>query len=138
MRPNVTEAVVLEQKGAAAGGVARHWRDFIDSDGSSTALDVRARFADGHPAYVRSGAFHYFASLFDDALMVHLFAQIAQEGGLETQALGDSVRISRRGALTYVFNYGDRAHTLDHVADDAFVIGSRAVAPQGVAIYRSQ
>ena len=35
------------------------------------------------------------------------------------QALGDSVRISRRGALTYVFNYGDTPHTLTDVADDA-------------------
>lgn len=137
MRPNVTEAVVLEQQGGAAEGFARHWRDFIDSDASSS-FDVRARFADGHPAYVRSGAYHYFASLFDDALTVRLFARIAQEAGLETQALGDSVRISRRGGLTYVFNYGDRTHTLDDISDDAFVIGSREVAPQGVAVYRSQ
>jgi len=137
MRPNVTEAVLLEQNDGAAAGFARHWRDFIDGD-AVPALDVRARFADGHAAYVRSGAYHYFASLFDDALTVRLFARIAREAGLATRALGDSVRMSRRGALTYVFNYGDRAHTLDGISDDAFVIGSREVAPQGVAVYRSQ
>jgi len=102
------------------------------------SLDVRARFADGHPAYVRSGAFHYFASLFDDALTVRLFERIAEEAGIATEQLGDSVRTSRRGALTYVFNYGAEAHTLDHVPSDAFVIGSSTVAPQGVAIYRSR
>jgi len=138
MRPNVTEAVLLEEPGAnaEAAGFARHWRDFVDSD-ATFALDVRARFADGHPAYVRNGACHYFASLFDDALTQRLFARIAQEAGIETMPLGDAVRVSRRGALTYVFNYGAEVHTLDHVADHAFVIGSRAVAPQGVAIYRS-
>jgi beta-galactosidase len=122
-------------------GVARHWRDFIEGDGGSGAtdsfLDVRARFADGHPAYVKSGAFHYLASLFDDALTVRLFARIAKEAGVDTISLGDSVRISRRGALTYVLNYGDQTHTLANVADDAFVIGSRAIEPQGVAVYRS-
>ena len=139
MRPNVTEGVRLadSQDANVDDGCARHWRDFIDSD-AAIALDVRARFADGHPAYVRSGAFHYLASLFDDALTVRLFARIAQEAGLAPVRLGDSVRISRRGALTYVFNYGDEAYTLADVADDAFVIGSRALAPQGVAVYRSR
>ncbi|CAH2901258.1 MAG: beta-galactosidase (EC [uncultured Paraburkholderia sp.] len=139
MRPNVTEAVHLAgvQDSGAGHGVARHWRDFIESH-DANPLDVLARFADGHPAYVRSGAFHYFASLFDDALTARLFAQIAQQAGIETIALGDSVRISRRGALTYVFNYGESAHTIAGVADDAFVIGSLEVEPQGVAMYRSK
>lgn len=69
------------------------------------------------------------ASLFDDAFTVRLFARIAQEAGLETMPLGDGVRVSRRGALTYVFNYGDEAHTLAGVADDAFVFGSPAIEP---------
>jgi beta-galactosidase len=139
MRPNVTEGVRLahSQEASVDDGHARHWRDFIDSD-AAASLDVRARFADGHPAYVRSGAFHYFASLFDDALTVRLFERIAREAGVTTMQLGDSVRISRRGALTYAFNYGDDTHTLTDVADDAFVIGSRALAPQGVAVYRSR
>lgn len=139
MRPNVTEAVHLAgvQDSGSGHGVARHWRDFVESH-DANSLDVLARFADGHPAYVRSGAFHYFASLFDDALTVRLFAQIAQQAGIETIALGDSARISRRGALTYVFNYGESAHAIAGVADDAFVIGSREVEPQGVAVYRSK
>jgi beta-galactosidase len=75
--------------------------------------------------------------LFDDALTTRLFEQIAQRAGVETMQLGESVRISRRGALTYVFNYGDTAHTITGAADNAFVIGSRAVEPQGVAVYRA-
>ena len=52
-------------------------------------------------------------------------------------ALGESVRISRRGALTYVFNYGEQVHTLADLADERIVIGSRAIEPQGVAVYRT-
>jgi beta-galactosidase len=37
-----------------------------------------------------------------------------------------------------VFNYGDATHTLADVADDAFVIGSHAIEPQGVAVYRTR
>jgi beta-galactosidase len=138
MRPNVTEAVRLTDSNdpSVDDGFARHWRDFIDSDAAGS-FDVRARFADGHPAYVQSGAFHYLASLFDDALTMRLFSRIAQQAGLDTLSLGESVRISRRGALTYVFNYGDDAHTLGEVDDKAFVIGSRVVEPQGIAVYRS-
>jgi beta-galactosidase len=145
MRPNVTEAVrLVDNKDATRDdGFARHWRDFIegavdaDSAATDSRLDVRAHFADGHPAYVKSGAFHYLASLFDDALTARLFARIAEEAGLDTIPLGDSVRVSRRGALTYVLNYGDQPHTLADVADGAFVIGSRTIEPQAVAVYRS-
>jgi beta-galactosidase len=110
MRPNVTEAVRLADNPdavACGDGFARHWRDFIEAAGDGTTqshLDVRARFADGHPAYVKSGAFHYLASLFDDALTARLFARIAAEAGIDTRPLGEHIRISRRGALTYVLN----------------------------------
>ncbi|MFP3245317.1 MAG: beta-galactosidase trimerization domain-containing protein, partial [Paraburkholderia sp.] len=138
LRPNVTEPVRIAGSASLDDGVGRHWRDFVELDAAQhAALEIRARFADGHPAYVRSGTAHYFASLFDDALTTRLFAAIAREAGLAVVALGDDVRISRRGALTYVFNYGEQVHTLTEVADSAFVIGSREIAPQGVAVYRS-
>jgi beta-galactosidase len=45
--------------------------------------------------------------------------------------------MSRRGGLTYVLNYGEQVYTLGDVAADAFIVGSRDVEPQGVAVYRS-
>ena len=41
---------------------------------------------------MKSGAFHYLASLFDDALTVRLLKRIAGEAGVETTSLGDTVR----------------------------------------------
>jgi beta-galactosidase len=81
---------------------------------------------------------HYLASLFDEGTTQALFARIAREAGLAPQPLGDAVRVSRRGGLTWVFNYGPGTHTLAaDIADDAVVIGSRTIEPQGVAAYRA-
>ncbi|RQM46763.1 beta-galactosidase [Paraburkholderia bannensis] len=139
LRPNVTEPVAF----GAQTGHARHWRDLIELSESSDAAqdgasEVRARFADGHPAYVKHGAVHYLASLFDDDATQALFARIASEAGLAPTPLGDAVRVSRRGGLTWVFNYGPGTHTIDAaIADRDFVIGTRAIEPQGVSAYRS-
>ncbi|MDR5758919.1 beta-galactosidase [Caballeronia sp. LZ035] len=125
MRPNVTEAV--------EGGYARHWRDLIEP----AQATVHMRFADEHPAYVQADKVHYFTSLFDEALTQTLFARIAKEAGLAPTPLADGIRVSRRGGLTYVFNYSNDPYTVDDIGGDRFIIGSREVEPQGVAIYRA-
>lgn len=146
LRPNVDVPVVSSHAatGAAAqpfAGVGRHWRDLIDTGTDAerdvSGVEVRASFGDGHPAWVRRGRVNYLASLFDDALTAHVIAQIAGESGLNVTARGESVRVSRRGGLTYVFNYGEATHTIDGVDAAAFVLGSRDVEPQGVAAYRT-
>ena len=101
-------------------------------------MQVRAAFSDGHPAYLKYGAVHYLASLFDEASTQALFARIATEAGLAPKPLGEFIRESRRGGLTWVFNYGPRAHALPaDIPNDAFVIGSHDIEPQGVAAYRT-
>jgi beta-galactosidase len=140
MRPNVTPRVTFS--GSAPSGYARHWRDLLEIDSSregQESIQVRAVFSDGHPAYVKHGAVHYLASFFDEASTLALFARIANEAGLAPTHLGDAVRVSRRGGLTWVFNYGPNTHQLAaEIPSDAFVIGSHAVEPQGVAAYRTQ
>jgi beta-galactosidase len=140
MRPNVTPRVTFS--GSAPSGYARHWRDLLEIDSSregQESIQVRAVFSDGHPAYVKHGAVHYLASFFDEASTHALFARIANEAGLAPTRLGDAVRVSRRGGLTWVFNYGPNTHQLAaEIPSDAFVIGSHAVEPQGVAAYRTQ
>jgi beta-galactosidase len=134
----VTEPVFINGTGdAQREGCARHWRDLIDA-ADERSFGVRARFADGHPAYVQHGSVHYFASLFDDGLTASLFARIATEAGLTPTPLGDSVRVSRRGKLTYVFNYANSKHVIEGVDAARFVIGTHEVGPQGVAAYRTE
>jgi beta-galactosidase len=98
-------------------------------------VEVDASFADGHPAIVRHGSVRYLASLFDEATTQQLFLTVAKEAGLEAGALPEGIRISRRGALTYVFNYNATPFTLANATD--FVVGQQEVAAQGVAIYRA-
>jgi len=125
MRPNVTEKV--DQRGEA-----RHWRDFIEA---SNGVQVEASFADGHPAIVRSGSVRYLASLFDETLTQEIFLNVAKAAGLNAAPLPEGIRISRRGGLTYVFNYNATPYRIP--AAVSFIVGQDEVEPQGVAIYRA-
>ncbi|WP_321936690.1 beta-galactosidase [Paraburkholderia sp. J8-2] len=145
LRPNISEPVRFDMDDAHEGH-ARHWRDLIElgavvsvaGESEWAVPEVRATFSDGHPAYVKSGAVHYLASLFDEASTQALFARVAREAGLMPQPLGDAIRVSRRGGFTWVFNYGPGTHTLSaDIPDEAIVIGSRTIEPQGVSAYRS-
>jgi beta-galactosidase len=64
-----------------------------------------------------------------------IFLEVAREAGLQAQALPEGVRISRRGALTYVLNYSETPYTIEAAGN--FVVGQEEVGPQGVAIYRA-
>ncbi|WP_158937928.1 beta-galactosidase [Burkholderia sp. S171] len=125
MRPNVTEKV--DQRGEA-----RHWRDFIET---SDGAQIEATFADGHPAIVRCGSVLYLASLFDETLTQDLFLNVAKAAGLDAAPLPEGIRISRRGGLTYVFNYNATPYRIPAAA--SFIVGQEEVEPQGVAIYRA-
>jgi len=125
MRPNVTEKV--DQRGEA-----RHWRDFIET---SNGVQIEATFADGHPAIVRNGSVLYLASLFDETLTQDIFLTVAKAAGLNAAPLPDGIRISRRGGLTYVFNYNATPYKIPTAA--SFIVGQEEVEPQGVAIYRA-
>ncbi|WP_322029386.1 beta-galactosidase [Paraburkholderia sp. J76] len=142
LRPNISEPVRFETEDAHEGH-ARHWRDLIELGANTgenewAVPEVRATFSDGHPAYVKSGAVHYLASLFDEASTQALFARVAREAGLTPQPLGDAIRVSRRGGFTWVFNYGPLTHTLSaDIPDEAIVMGSRTIEAQGVSAYRT-
>jgi beta-galactosidase len=125
MRPNVTEKV--EQRGEA-----RHWRDFIEA---GEGVQIEANFADGHPAILRHGSVRYLASLFNDALTQSIFHDAAKDAGLDAHPLPEGIRISRRGPLTYVFNYNSTVHRITDAA--SFIVGQEDVEPQGVAIYKA-
>jgi beta-galactosidase len=125
MRPNVTEKV-------SQRGEARHWRDFIET---SDGVQIEATFADGHPAIVRSGSVLYLASLFDETLTQDIFLNVAKSAGLNADPLPEGIRISRRGGLTYVFNYNATPYKIPAAA--SFIVGHEEVEPQGVTIYKA-
>ena len=46
------------------------------------------------------------------------------------------LRLVRRGDLTFIFNYGAQASTLNLPANTQFVVGSNQINPFDVVIYR--
>ena len=130
LRPNAAMPVSLD----GVHGHAQQWRDLIEPGADTETL---CRFADGHPAIVRHANFHYLAALFDAPLLRHYLGQAAQRAGIATLTLPDTVRVSRRGALTYAFNYGDKAARAPASDGAHFVVGAADVPPQGVSIYRA-
>jgi beta-galactosidase len=129
LRPNVSETVQLGQQ----QGQAHHWRDLLELD---AGVETLARFADGHPAIVSYGRVHYLASVFDAEFTRDYVERVAQAAGLAPQRLPDSLRISRRGGLTFAFNYATSSCAAPAADGASFVVGAAQVAPQGVAIYR--
>ena len=123
LRPNLSEAVQGEVSGHAI-----RWREHLD-----TSATVLARFASGGAAFTAKANQHYLACWPDDALLQAVMALLARRAGLATLALPPAIRLRRRGALTFAFNYGDtpwQAPDLGKV-----VLGADTVAPQSLAIW---
>ncbi|MEC5159531.1 MULTISPECIES: beta-galactosidase [unclassified Janthinobacterium] len=131
LRPNVAMAVAVA--GGAVAGSAGMWRDLVEPGGGT---EVAATFEDGHPAIVRHAGLHYLAGAFDAAFTQSYFGAVARAAGLDTLDLPETLRISRRGDLSYVFNYGDTAAPAPLGQGAEYVIGGASVPPQGVSVYR--
>ena len=119
LRPGLVEPVA----GEVAGHAVR-WREWLD-----TALPVRARFADGSPALVGQEHRLYLGCWPDPQLLAALMRRVIRGG----ESLPDSVRLRRRGDLTFAFNYGDTPWT---APGSDFILGDANVAPQSLAVWR--
>ena len=129
LRPNVTETVTADN----LQGQARCWRDLIETE---AGVEILARFSDQHPAVVRYRRLHYLASVFDTDFTLTMLQRVAYQAGLSAQRLAPGLRISRRGELQFAVNYSNVVCQLPVREHAEFLVGSRDLAPQGVAIYR--
>ena len=108
------------------------WREMIDViDGA-----VIATYETGAPAVVRTGRATYVACVTDDEYLRHLFEGLATEAGLTTLALPPTLRLRRRGDLTFAFNYAPDPVEAPAPAGAGFVIGDRMLPPYGVCVWR--
>lgn len=129
LRPDCPGWITIGNASYASG----IWRETIDA-GSCTVL---GQYEDGAPAVVRHGRVHYLATLVDDAALDALIEAMAAEAGLDILPVGGSLRLRRRGPLTFAINYG--AEPVDAPAPETavFVLGGRTVGPRDLAIWRS-
>ncbi len=131
LRPGLSHPV----QGALAGNAIR-WREWVETDAS-----VLARFADGTPAAFEADRRTYLACWPDAALLAAAMRYVLRAGGAETIELPTGVRLRRRGAMRFAFNYGEQPWTLPEQAGSeqagrTFLIGGPTLAPQDIACWR--
>ena len=125
LRPNLSEAVT-----GAVSGTAIRWREYVEANGAK----VLATFAKGDPALTRHGKHVYLACWPDEALLTAVIGRLADAAKLETVPLPDTIRLRRRGGLTFAFNYGNAPWTAPALG--RLVLGAQVMPPQSVSIWR--
>ncbi|RME64033.1 MAG: beta-galactosidase [Alphaproteobacteria bacterium] len=111
---------------------ATTWRESLDAETAT----VLARYEDDSPAVVAHGSAIYVATVADDAFLLDFFAAACSRAGIATQDLPDDLRLRRRGALTFAFNYADRPVPAPAPKDAVFLLGGSEIAPRDVAAWR--
>jgi beta-galactosidase len=108
------------------------WRETIEPSGG----EVVATYEDGAAAMLRSGRTTYLATLTDDAFLTTLIGDLCTEAGIATMSLAPTMRLRRRGELTYAFNFADQAAAAPAPANASYVIGGSEIPAYGVAVWR--
>jgi beta-galactosidase len=108
------------------------WRETIAVD----AADIIATYEDHAPAAVRSGRSLYLATLTDDAFVKDILVDLCAEAGVAITLLPPTLRLRRRGDLTFAFNLADTSARAPAPERAQFVIGSAEIEPFGVAVWR--
>jgi beta-galactosidase len=98
--------------------------------------DVLATYEDGAPAAVRSGRSIYLATLTDDNFLKNLFVDLCAEVNIAITPLPPTLRLCRRGDLTFAFNLSSERAAAPAHQGAAFVIGEAEIEPYGVAVWR--
>lgn len=138
VRVRAVETLRSDCGGALIAGDLRFeagvWRELLDMlDGEAIAVHE-----DGAPAVVRHGRAVYVGCVTDDAYLCHLLGGLARNAGLATMRLPPTVRLRRRGPLTFAFNYAAVVVEVPAPEGADFVIGNREVPPYGVSVWRTK
>ncbi len=108
------------------------WRETIELLGG----EATATYEDGAPAMLRCGRATYLATLTDDAFLTALIGDLCAEAGISTLSLAPTMRLRRRGGLTYAFNFASESAFAPAPANANYVIGGAEVPAYGVAVWR--
>jgi beta-galactosidase len=99
LRPGVTIGIT-----GSISGYAERWREHVEAQ-----CEILATFVDGGPALIADGQFHYLAFWPNEAALRGFAVYLTRKAGLATQELPPTVRLRRRGPLTFAFNYGSES-----------------------------
>ena len=108
------------------------WRETIEVGDA----DIIATYEDGAPAAVRAGRSIYLATLTDDAFLTNLLVDLCAEADVQITPLPPTLRLRRRGELTFAFNLDSVSARAPAPTGAEFVIGGSDIEPYGVAVWR--
>jgi beta-galactosidase len=120
----------IAYKGAAYE--SGRWRETIEVGDA----DIIATYEDGAPAAVRAGRSIYLATLTDDAFLTNLLVDLCAEADVQITPLPPTLRLRRRGELTFAFNLDSVSARAPAPTGAEFVIGGSDIEPYGVAVWR--
>lgn len=109
------------------------WREVVETDQDVVGTFL-SNFKNGSPAVVRSDRATYLAVVPRGELLNAVVRDVLDWCGIESADCGPDLRITRRGALTFVFNFGDSALKVpgNH---GRLLVGDDPIPPQGVSIF---
>jgi beta-galactosidase len=108
------------------------WRETIEVGDA----DIIATYEDGAPAAVRADRSIYLATLTDDAFLTNLLVDLCAEADVQITPLPPTLRLRRRGELTFAFNLDSVSARAPAPKGAEFVIGGSDIEPYGVAVWR--
>ncbi len=137
VRIRMVETLRPDCNGALMAGNLRFesgvWREQFDVlDG-----EVLATYETGAAAVMRHKRATYIGCVTDDAYLRHLFEGLATEEGLATMALPPTLRLRRRGDMTFAFNYAPERVEVPVPTGADFIVGGAMVPPYGVSVWRN-
>jgi len=120
-----------------AGGsyLANRWSEELQLSDDCHAV---AFYQTGKPAVATKERFTYVATLTDNDFLVSLFDELAGKLSITTTKLPKDMRITKRGNLSFVFNYAGFPQSFDAPANSQFLIGSTELAPHDVAVFKTE
>ncbi len=130
LRPDCPQA--LEWKGDTFE--ARSWCEEIEiGEGASLV----APYGNGEPAIVGTDKATYIGTVTDDLFLQAFLKDKCKDMGIAVHALPDDMRLTRRGNLTFAFNYAEGAQLAPAPAEAEFLIGRRMVGARDLSVWRT-
>jgi beta-galactosidase len=127
LRPDCNGGIEYKDESHESG----KWRETIEPGD----CDVLATYEDGTPAAVRSGRSLYLATLTDDTFLKSLLVDVCAEASIAITPLPPTLRLRRRGNLTFAFNLAGEKALCPAPEGVTFVIGGADIAPYGVSVW---
>lgn len=116
---------------AGNAGQVQGWMEDVEA---APGVETRLALDDGRGLWFAHRGAHYLAGQVDEGLLRRILTEVAVAAALQPRDLGPDVRVERRGALNFLFNYGSQPIAIEQDV----LIGSKLVPPAGVAIWKDE